>query len=414
MLLALCPAHASDDKEQSFGMNIKNRQSRRKVAVGMLGMLTVFGIEVTATAAAPDLAHPFNIHPMHARGHAVVQIAPAFQKEEGYNVCPPEVIANLPVQVEWFHTLGEDLLELTTSHGAVLIYARRAKTSPSTPELVTLWEKGSPYLRSIYPSVVSGVDTFYALFMPSCLAFTRRDEHGKPSPPEVIDVINTTTGTTYRGLLRQGIDPGIPGAEPQKTVLELTMNRQGQIVYLAVLDESKYTGSNIQRTWRTPHYQLFIESYVPTIANLPATYRCVIWDVPPSYAPKLIERLSKQTTVPLTQAVPLNDLIALGDDMVQHTLPALLYEVRYEQVEPLPLQRSLKDLAEQRSKGMRLRTKPALAQLKLPEEAAAKSPYRAPKSASRSFLERWGLALGIACLAAAATTAAVLFIRRKE
>ena len=235
MLLALCPAHASDDKEQSFGMNIKNRQSRRKVAVGMLGMLTVFGIEVTATAAAPDLAHPFNIHPMHARGHAVVQIAPAFQKEEGYNVCPPEVIANLPVQVEWFHTLGEDLLELTTSHGAVLIYARRAKTSPSTPELVTLWEKGSPYLRSIYPSVVSGVDTFYALFMPSCLAFTRRDEHGKPSPPEVIDVINTTTGTTYRGLLRQGIDPGIPGAEPQKTVLELTMNRQGQIVYLAVL-----------------------------------------------------------------------------------------------------------------------------------------------------------------------------------
>jgi len=62
---------------------------------------------------------------------------------------------------------------------------------------------------------------------------------------------------------------------------------------------------------------------------------------------------------------------------------------------------------------MRLRTDQSLAQLKLPEEAAAKSPYRAPKSAVRSFLERWGLALGVACLAAAATTATILFVRRK-
>jgi len=292
--------------------------------------------------------------------------------------------------IDYYHTPREELLKLTTSHGVALTYARRSSEDPHSAQLTKHWVRGSDCVGIPAPPPTTLTDPRHSPFLVG-FAVGRKDA-------EILAEKQIDAGTLVLARTRATTDTLGEQHAFTEQLTECLFDSQMRCYQQRDLLRTTIQGVG-EITEKLP--ELRVERFSPQIAFLPVVYEVTLSAVPPS--------LKVQLQAPTEKA---KQLATSVDTRLWK--PAVYYRVVYDKAEPLPPDFSLERLAEQRSRGMRLRTKPALAQLKLPEEAAAKTPYRPPKSAARSFLERRGLALGVACLAAAATTATILFVRRKE
>jgi len=328
--------------------------------------------------------------PFHASGYAEIRVAPEFLGDPSFCACDPDFMKSFRADIDYYHTPREELLELTTSHGVALTYARRTSEDPHSAQLTKHWVRGSDCVGIPSSPPTTQTDPRHSPFRVG-FALGRKDaeiltEKQIEAGTLVLARTRATTNTlgeqhAFTEQLRECLFDSERRCYQQRDLLRTTIQGIGEIT--EQLSE------------------LRVQRFSPQITSLPVEFDVTISAVPPS--------LKMQLQAPTEKSKQL--AVSVGTRLWK---PAVYYRVVYDKAEPLPPDFSLERLAEQRSRGMRLRTDQSLAQLKLPEEAAAKSPYRAPKSAVRSFLERWGLALGVACLAAAATTATILFVRRKE
>ncbi|AXA36932.1 hypothetical protein BRCON_2155 [Candidatus Sumerlaea chitinivorans] len=370
-----------------WGWNGTRLMSRLLLWVGWILVVGAILLQ-HAQAASPRevIANGWIAPPFHARGYAEVQVTPEFREDPGFIACPPDFLKGFRVEVDYYHTPTAELLELTTSHGVALSYGRQSKSGVQAPFLTTHWARGRVCVGVAGPPPITTFDPLQDAFIVGFM--------GKRKHFEVLSELRSSTCTmlVVRNKFSSGTQNGITGSS--EDLEEFHFDNQSRLLLQRVLMRITIQGVG---TLTELYSEQRIRRYHPTLEFVPTEFLAVLAQIPSS------------TKRALGGPPSLEAICSAIKNQTPFWKPAIFYHVIYDHVEPLPPDFSLERLAEQRSKGMQLRSKP----LKLPEEAAAKSPYRAPKSAARSFLERWGLALGVACLAAAATTATILFVRRK-